>query len=332
MQEEQERELKKLRENEEILKKDQALAADPEQNSKRSTSAAAATTTTTTSTTTTTVLHDDDDPDYKLQIPEEELKSRFRARGQPIRMFGETSGQRIRRLKLLESMEERTEGQRNDFRSLLIESDKGLALNILTKQAGIVDEAADEKKRKRAAELASVDTTVVSPKLLDKDPDRTRYLIGVYFKRMLLEWSQSLDERPEDEKRSTQGRLQTATAAQSTSDLAPFFKSLSPRTSTAPPAPDILARVTEICMYMQEREYLKANDSYLRLSIGNAPWPIGVTMVGIHERSAREKISSSQVAHALNDEAQRKWIQAIKRLMTFTQKKYPPSDLGKAIG
>ena len=44
-------------------------------------------------------------------------------------------------------------------------------------------------------------------------------------------------------------------------------------------------------MYMQEREYLKANDSYLRLSIGNAPWPIGVTMVGIHERSAREKIS-----------------------------------------
>jgi pre-mRNA-splicing factor 18 len=52
-----------------------------------------------------------------------------------------------------------------------------------------------------------------------------------------------------------------------------------------------MARVTEICMYMQEREYLKANDSYLRLSIGNAPWPIGVTMVGIHERSAREKIS-----------------------------------------
>ena len=91
-------------------------------------------------------------------------------------------------------MEERTEGQRNDFRSLLIESDKGLALNILTKQAGIVDEAADEKKRKRAAELASVDTTVVSPKLLDKDPDRTRYvgfLIPIYTEShtKILDWS-----------------------------------------------------------------------------------------------------------------------------------------------
>lgn len=31
---------------------------------------------------------------------------------------------------------------------------------------------------------------------------------------------------------------------------------------------------------MQKRQYQRANDSYLRLSIGNAPWPIGVTMVG----------------------------------------------------
>jgi hypothetical protein len=43
---------------------------------------------------------------------------------------------------------------------------------------------------------------------------------------------------------------------------------------------DMLARVAEIVHYMQKRQYQKANDSYLRLSIGNAPWPIGVTMVG----------------------------------------------------
>jgi hypothetical protein len=34
---------------------------------------------------------------------------------------------------------------------------------------------------------------------------------------------------------------------------------------------------------------------YLRTAIGNAPWPIGLTMVGIHERTGREKISSSKV-------------------------------------
>ena len=45
------------------------------------------------------------------------------------------------------------------------------------------------------------------------------------------------------------------------------------------------------------------------MAIGNAPWPIGVTMVGIHARTGREKISARNVAHVLNDEAQRKYIQ-----------------------
>lgn len=42
----------------------------------------------------------------------------------------------------------------------------------------------------------------------------------------------------------------------------------------------MLARMAEIVHHMQKRQYQRANDSYLRLSIGNAPWPIGVTMVG----------------------------------------------------
>lgn len=53
----------------------------------------------------------------------------------------------------------------------------------------------------------------------------------------------------------------------------------------------------------------QANDAYLQMAIGNAPWPIGVTMVGIHARTGREKIFSKHVAHVLNDETQRKYIQ-----------------------
>ena len=45
------------------------------------------------------------------------------------------------------------------------------------------------------------------------------------------------------------------------------------------------------------------------MAIGNAPGPIGVTMVGIHARTGREKIFSKHVAHVLNDETQRKYIQ-----------------------
>ena len=54
---------------------------------------------------------------------------------------------------------------------------------------------------------------------------------------------------------------------------------------------------------------LLENDAYLEMAIGNAAWPIGVTMVGIHARTGREKISARNVAHVLNDETQRKYIQ-----------------------
>jgi pre-mRNA-splicing factor 18 len=71
------------------------------------------------------------------------------------------------------------------------------------------------------------------------------------------------------------------------------------------------------------RNYLKASDAYLQMAIGNAPWPIGVTMVGIHARTGREKIFSKNVAHVMNDETQRKYIQGLKRLMTKCQEYYP---------
>lgn len=94
------------------------------------------------------------------------------------------------------------------------------------------------------------------------------------------------------------------------------------------------------------------------MAIGNAPWPIGVTMVGIHARTGREKIFSKHVAHVLNDETQRKYIQVwndsmnrsvlyyieccgvyqvfflyfqgLKRLMTICQKHFP-TDPSKCV-
>ena len=44
---------------------------------------------------------------------------------------------------------------------------------------------------------------------------------------------------------------------------------------------------------------------------GNSPWPIGVTSIGIHDRTSREKISHvmNGAAHVMNDEATRKYLQ-----------------------
>ena len=56
---------------------------------------------------------------------------------------------------------------------------------------------------------------------------------------------------------------------------------------------EILDGLYLIVQYSLMKEYVRAHDKYLELAIGNAPWPMGVTMVGIHERSGRSRIFSS---------------------------------------
>ncbi|KAF9971497.1 mRNA splicing protein prp18 [Actinomortierella ambigua] len=257
-----------------------------------------------------------------LNIPPEEVIRRLRARGQPIRLFGETDQQRKIRLRALELVEDRSEGQRNDFMRALENAETELHLEVLGQTA---DSSSSKKKDKTkdkaggAQDSKQLDTSEISTKLIQKDQDKLYVLLYTYFKRRLREWEYDLDERPDEIKRSTAGKLATATQAQTAEYLKPFFKLLRQKALE----PDVLMRITEIAELMIKREYMTANDAYLRLSIGNAPWPIGVTMVGIHERSGREKIFSAQVAHVLNDETSRKWIQSVKRIMTFVEKKYP---------
>jgi pre-mRNA-splicing factor 18 len=75
---------------------------------------------------------------------------------------------------------------------------------------------------------------------------------------------------------------------------------------------------------------MQASDAYYKLSIGNAPWPIGVVAVGIHERSSADRIQYA--AHVFNDELMRKQVQGVKRWLTFMQAKYPSADRRKMMG
>lgn len=49
----------------------------------------------------------------------------------------------------------------------------------------------------------------------------------------------------------------------------------------------------------------------MEMAIGNAPWPVGVTRSGLHQRPGSAKAYVSNIAHVLNDETQRKYIQVI---------------------
>ncbi|KAF8349007.1 Prp18 domain-containing protein [Amanita rubescens] len=259
-------------------------------------------------------------PESSFNVSNEETIRRLRAKGQPIRLFGENDKDRRLRLRALELIEEKDherQGGQNDFKKAL-EDVENVERELKNKN----------EKGKKKDETAIVPSGVLDLGLLKTDPDKLYPMIYYALKRTLKDWEETLDERPEHVKRSTQGKLAAATQVQSAQYLKPLFKTLRSRSLPV----DMLTRIAEIVHYMQKRSYQRANDAYLRLSIGNAPWPIGVTMVGIHERSAREKISADQVAHVLNDEVSRKYIQSLKRLLTFSQTKYPPDDISQLMG
>ncbi|CAO3633680.1 unnamed protein product [Cunninghamella echinulata] len=222
-------------------------------------------------------------------------------------------------------MEERSDGgQQNEYMRKMEEMEEGMTLELLKQKGKLALDEEDEAKKKLKKNLQPV-VEKIDTALLRTDRDKLASQIYIYLMHTMEEWDEAMEARPEEERRSGLGKRDAVMQKQTIEHIKPLLKRLKNRTLE----PDVLARVAEITHFMQIRQYRDAQDSYLQLSIGNAPWPIGVTMVGIHERSAREKIFSSQVAHVLNDETSRKWIQGIKRLMTFAQKKYPPYTLSQ---
>ncbi|CAA7404129.1 unnamed protein product [Spirodela intermedia] len=276
-----------------------------------------------------------------LVLSKQEVIRRLRILKQPITLFGEDDEARLDRLKLtlksgvLEIDSDMTEGQTNDFLRDIYELRKrqkaGSGSSFLHEKSqrkgenedGLDDDGADGDGHKGLSGDGGS-----SGMDADKDVKRMKAnfedLCGedkilVFFKRLLNEWNQELDEMTEKEKRTAKGKSMVATFKQCARYISPLFKFC--RKKVLPDdIREALLVVVNCCM---KRDYLAAMDQYIKLAIGNAPWPIGVTMVGIHERSAREKIYTNSVAHIMNDETTRKYLQSVKRLMTLCQRRYP---------
>lgn len=315
-----------------------AAAAETTSTSSKSNPLASASTTSSSvvinSTATTSKSLTDEQNIDNLVLPRQEVIRRLRFLKQPITLFGEDDDARLDRLKfvlkagLFEVDSDLTEGQTNDFLRDIAELRK-------RQKTGILSERKRQKKEDGAGEEgdgggADEESADGGSSGVDADKDLKRMKanfdelceedkILVFFKRLLNEWNQELDEMPEAEKRTAKGKSMVATFKQCARYLHPLFKFCRKKV-----LPDDIRQallvVVECCM---KRDYLAAMDQYIKMAIGNAPWPIGVTMVGIHERSAREKIYTNSVAHIMNDETTRKYLQSIKRLMTFCQRRYP---------
>lgn len=157
------------------------------------------------------------------------------------------------------------------------------------------------------------------PNMKKSQFESTEAYVLHFLKRILHEWETNLVHRSDTEKRSVEGQKETQRRKQCYEHIRPLFRLLKAKNVPL----DFLTGMEQIVDFALQREYIKANDAYIRLSIGEAAWPMGVSMTGIHARSGRERIQSERISHVLNNETQRKFIQSIKRILTYTQFSYP---------
>ncbi|KAF2469756.1 uncharacterized protein BDR25DRAFT_334719 [Lindgomyces ingoldianus] len=186
-----------------------------------------------------TPVPDDED------IEEEELVGKLRALDEPARLFGETHKQRLKRYKKRVGADSLaaliTDGPIPTTLQLVPEKDMRVELKV----------PKDEEARKFLfRQLAS------------------------YFTMVLKAWEVALAGRSDEVKTSYQGKQAHTAMVQARENMRPLFKKL----EKGDLEDGILEPVVEIVNAAQERRYVDANDGYLRLSIGKAAWPIGVTM------------------------------------------------------
>lgn len=240
------------------------------------------------------------DVEAEEDVPDEELQAKLKELDEPRILFGEGHAQRLKRYRKL--------------------TEAALAPKLSDGPIPTTLELVEEKDMK-------------IPSTVPSSPEDLHFLhrqLASYFDLVLREWSSALARRPAEVKQSFTGKQATQNYTSALSNLRPLISKLGTPSLLHL---DILKAVVEITHLAQEKRYVHANDAYLRLSIGKAAWPIGVTMVGIHERSAREKLHETENgAHIMSDEVTRKMLQGIKRCLSFAQTRWPPEDLGQLMG
>lgn len=180
---------------------------------------------------------------------------------------------------------------------------------------------------------AATDPTIKLEDITSSDArEKLHTQVRMYVKYMVKEWENDVqlktegfssirdDEEREDEEESV--ARQSSMLLDTKKDLVRLLYKLRTQKLTD----SMLTSLCTIIYYLQVRDYRRANESYMKLSIGNVAWPIGVKGVGIHERSAALKITGENKQNSANimlDDKTRRWITAIKRLISFAERKWP---------
>lgn len=240
----QQKQIQKLREQEklELEAKAQRQSSTSTENTKSTAAASSSAATTTINSTSTATqsksLTDEQNID-NLVLPKQEVIRRLRFLKQPITLFGEDDDARLDRLKyvlkagIFEVDSDMTEGQTNDFMRDIAELRKRQKTGIPSGRKrkdreegggedGVGEDGDGELNGDGGPGGVHTDMDLKRMKanfeeLCDEDK------ILVFFKRLLNEWNQELDEMPEAEKRTAKGKSMVATFKQCARYLNPLF-------------------------------------------------------------------------------------------------------------
>ncbi|KAL3933964.1 MAG: hypothetical protein SGBAC_010175 [Bacillariaceae sp.] len=252
------------------------------------------------------------------------ISHQLREFGLPIRFFGESHDLRLQRLKdALERKKNALAGQ-SEMDEFRLGKGHGIRNTFLGRKDEEQQQQQQQQKKRKLEEKKETEKEEANDDDDQNDPPKVIYK---FFKTLLKQWEQDLTERTDIAARSVAGRNESRTLKQCKDYIRPLFKLCKGRKL----GPGIQGHLMKIVQFAKEGEFVKANDAYIDVSIGRAAWPIGVTMVGIHARSGREKIGSSNVAHVMNSELQRKYLTSVKRLLTYAQRKRPDVDPSKKV-
>jgi pre-mRNA-splicing factor 18 len=173
----------------------------------------------------------------ELDLPRHEVVRRLRVLREPVTLFGENDDARLARFKLVLKSGviddiDMTEGQTNDFLRDMIEMRKRQKAGRDTyakgkskrvDDGGAAGGSADDGDAKGSGDDANADK--------DSKRMRTKFeelcnedKILVFFKKLLNEWNQELDEMTELEKRTAKGKSMVATFKQCARYLSPLFE------------------------------------------------------------------------------------------------------------
>jgi len=281
---------------------------------------------------------DSEGEDEATRLERESTKRRLRELGEPATFFGESDSQRWQRLSRLELKVDQdvlASGSTNVMQILDRKQKRKMEAAGGVEGVDAVDaEDADFEARKsiRTGEDSSDEEGAVAALGAEegeqRDPeaeeaqqklDAASHSVMAWIRAMLRAWETALTDRAPKEEKLANFKTEKAQYRQAKQYLKPLRRSL----RDGEVEPGVIFSLSKITEHCSKRHYKSANEAYMRLAIGNQAWPMGVSMITFHDRPNRREIDEGKTAHILDDETTRKYVQMVKRLVTFAEQHWP---------